>query len=109
MNLDTYQELALRTKAPYSSEPLELATHSLGLVGESGEVADHIKKYLGHGHELDKTKVAKELGDVLWYVAILAHNLGYNLDTIAQNNIDKLAKRYGDKFSSFASINRKDE
>ncbi|MEM9450239.1 MAG: nucleoside triphosphate pyrophosphohydrolase family protein [Cyanobacteria bacterium P01_E01_bin.6] len=49
-----------------------IATWGLGITGESGEVADIIKKYIGHGHSLDRTSLIKELGDVLWYVAAIA-------------------------------------
>lgn len=64
------------------------------------------KKHIGHGHELDTFKLAKELGDVLWYISAIATGLGLDLDLIVQHNIDKLQARYPDKFSSERSINR---
>ncbi len=54
----------------------DLQILQLGLVGEAGEVADLIKKVEGHGHKPDREKLIKELGDVLWYVAVLHHALG---------------------------------
>ena len=69
----------------------------LGLVGESGEFADKIKKILrdknAEINEVDRQELVKELGDVLWYVASLAQNLHVSLDEVASLNVDKLAKR----------------
>jgi NTP pyrophosphatase (non-canonical NTP hydrolase) len=69
----------------------------LGLVGEAGEVADKLKKVIrDHGGVLTdpvRDAVAKELGDVLWYLSVLAYELDYDLNTIAQDNLDKLASR----------------
>ena len=83
-------------------------TWSLGLTGEAGEFADMMKKHHGHNHDLDKEKAAKELGDVMWYVAVLANSLGYKLSEIADMNIQKLIKRYPNGFSVDESKNRKD-
>ncbi len=90
-------------------EPLALARDALGLTGEAGEVADLIKKHIGHGHPLDKTKTAKELGDDFWYIAVLACRIGYTLEDIARMNVAKLMARYPEGFSSERSINRKDD
>lgn len=98
--LNRYQVEALRTAAPYESQELTLAVHALGIAGEAGEVADYLKKVVGHGHELDVPRVAKEIGDVLWYVALLADDIGLTLSDIATMNIDKLRSRYPDGFST---------
>jgi NTP pyrophosphatase (non-canonical NTP hydrolase) len=70
---------------------------TLGLAGETGEVCEKIKKVLrDHGGNFDAEAVSaikKELGDVLWYVARLAAELGLDLDEIAAENLDKLASR----------------
>jgi len=79
---------------------------ALGLVGESGEVADLIKKVVAHGHPLDAEKLAQELGDVLWYLAVTADALGFSLDEIANRNITKLRARYPNGFSPGRSIDR---
>jgi len=73
------------------------ATHkvlypTLGLCGEAGEVAEKVKKQVRDG-VFNRHEVAKELGDVLWYLANLASDIGYNLDEIAAMNIDKLSSR----------------
>jgi NTP pyrophosphatase (non-canonical NTP hydrolase) len=81
----------------------ELSVYALGLTGESGEVADLIKKHVGHGHDLDGTKILLELGDVLWYVAALANVVGWSLEEVAEANVQKLRKRYPDGFSPEAS------
>ncbi len=104
MELNEYQKKAMRTKGD-EKEPLVIA--ALGLSGETGEVNDHIKKYLGHGHELDKGYITKELGDILWYIAYMAYTLDITLEDIANANITKLAERYPDGFSHERSLNRK--
>jgi len=73
------------------------ATHkvlypALGLCGETGEVAEKVKKQVRDG-VFNRHEVAKELGDVLWYLANLSNDIGYNLDEIANINIEKLTSR----------------
>jgi len=101
--LNRYQVEALRTAAQYGDDRLTLAVHGLGIAGEAGEVADYLKKVVGHGHALNQDKVAKEIGDVLWYVALLADDIGLTLSTIATLNIEKLRARYPEGFSSEGS------
>lgn len=112
MSLNDYQREALRT-APSPEQCLlqteRLAVLALGVAGEAGEVADIIKKVVGHGHPLDREKLNKELGDVLWYVAVLALELGFTLDEVASRNIAKLRARYPQGFSSERSLNRAKE
>ena len=105
MKINEYQKLALRTASTLEPDKLVL-NGALGLNGESGEVADHIKKHLFQGHELDKNNLAKELGDICWYIAIMAEGLGYDLETIMQMNIDKLRKRYPQGFEAERSLHR---
>lgn len=66
-----------------------------------------MKKHLFQGHELDKAKMAKELGDVAWYLALTAYGIGYNLEDILRMNIDKLLARYPDGFDAEHSLHRK--
>lgn len=84
----------------------ELLNGALGLTGEAGEVADLIKKAIFHGHELDKDVIVKEMGDVMWYMALLCHALNIQLSTVMERNIEKLERRYKDGFSEEASRNR---
>lgn len=81
---------------------------ALGLGGESGEVADEVKKHFFQDRPLDKAHIAKELGDVAWYLAVTAHAIGYDLDTIFRLNIAKLWERYPNGFDSERSINRQE-
>lgn len=107
LTFDNYQNAALRTAPAQEPSREALAIRALGLAGEAGEVVELVKKYLGHGHDFDRDKLRKELGDVLWYVATLADATGLSLGEVAQHNIDKLRARYPDGFSHEASLNRK--
>jgi len=106
MKLNEYQQLAMRTSNLEASLRERLANGGLGIAGEAGEVADALKKHLFHDHDLDPEKVAKELGDVLWYVSNLASILGYSLREVAQMNVDKLKARYPDGFDAGRSRGR---
>ena len=108
MTINEYQKEALRTESGMNKEYPRLLNGLMGLNGEAGEAIDILKKHLFHGHELDKEHLAKELGDVAWYIAISADALGYDLETILQMNIDKLKARYPDGFETEKSIHRKD-
>lgn len=96
MDLDEYQRLALRTAAP-RTKPNELLHLVLGLVGESGEVAEKFKKWVRDAgsdeSRIDTDDLAKELGDVLWYTAVLADYFDISLSSIGERNIAKLASR----------------
>lgn len=103
MTFDEYQKKALTTDSfavegkPAVTEP-SYVSKILGLAGESGEVADKYKKIIrnqdGEITAEDKQELIKELGDVLWYCAILAKYLDTDFETIAQTNLKKLADRY---------------
>ena len=107
MTTNEYQGLAMRTSNPVLSKEDRLLNGALGLVGESGEIADLIKKNRMQGHPLDIEHVAKELGDVLWYVAETATAIGCDMETIMKMNIEKLRKRYPDGFDTERSQHRK--
>jgi len=78
----------------------------MGLAGETGELVDMLKKWIGHGHELNLTEVEKELGDILWYISEIATTLDLRLDQVAAKNMDKLVARYPEGFSEERSRNR---
>ena len=96
MKFDEYQELSART-AIYPGRGKNLTYPTLGLSGESGEVAEKVKKLIrDKGGILDdavRADLGKELGDVLWYVAQLCSELDLSMSTVAQDNIDKLSSR----------------
>lgn len=108
--INEYQKAALRTANKGKLSDTELLTNGvLGLSGESGECADIVKKHLFQGHELDAEKLANELGDVAWYLALASYAIGYDLEKVLQMNVDKLRKRYPDGFSAERSIHREAE
>jgi NTP pyrophosphatase (non-canonical NTP hydrolase) len=72
--------------------------YSLGIAGEAGEVADYMKKVIGHGKEFDRTKLVDELGDVLWYVSQLANIHNITLHEVMFHNTAKLRERYPNGF-----------
>ena len=106
MRSNEYQGLAMRTSNKELSKEEHLLNGVLGLVGESGEIADLIKKNRMQGHTLDIEHVAKELGDVCWYIAETATAIGCDLETIMKMNIEKLRKRYPEGFDSERSQHR---
>lgn len=106
MTINEYQKEAMRTASGMNKEYPRILNGLMGLNGEAGEAIDILKKHLFHGHELDKEHLAKELGDVAWYLAVSAEALGYDLETILQMNVDKLRKRYPSGFSAENSLHR---
>lgn len=100
MELTHYQQQALET-ADYPNFGDNLLYPALGLAGESGETADKVKKYWrNYGHTSGATlsreqrlELIKEIGDVMWYCAALAEELGSNLEEIAHENLKKLRSR----------------
>lgn len=96
MNFDEYQKQS-RTTAVYPNQGSNFVYPVLGLAGESGEVAEKIKKVIrdknGLIDEQTRADLAKELGDVLWYVSQLATELNLSLSQVAENNLKKLFER----------------
>lgn len=127
MNGNEYQELAMRTNDGKSSHRLEkqikmslnganplckdaggLIMGCLGLSGEAGEFTDMIKKWIFHEKPLDVVHAEKELGDIMWYVAMICESFGWKLEDIMQMNVDKLKTRYPDGFNVDHANNRKE-
>ena len=98
MTINEYQRLAMTTLNPELDKKDVLINGVMGLCGESGEAIDIVKKWL-----------AKELGDIAWYLAETAYALEIPLEDILQANIEKLKKRYPEGFSSERSLNRERE
>lgn len=106
MTINEYQKLAMTTLNPELDKKDVLINGVMGLCGESGEVIDIVKKHLAQGHELDKEKIIKELGDVAWYMAEIATVLDVELEDVLVQNIEKLKKRYPEGFSTEKSVHR---
>ena len=133
MEIKEYQKLAMRTndgkcterlldkvdmidffkqaKAGMPSEKYDIGgifNAALGLSGEVGEFNDLLKKWVFHGHAMDETHAKKEIGDIMWYVAMMCDSFGFDMGEIAQMNIDKLKARYPEGFSVEQSLHRKE-
>ena len=106
MTVNEYQKLAMTTLNRELSQKDILINAVMGLCGESGEAIDIVKKHLFQGHDLEKEKLAKELGDIAWYLAEAATALDIDLDDIFAANIEKLRKRYPEGFDADRSIHR---
>ena len=106
MTVNEYQRLAMSTLNPDLGRKEVLINSVMGLCGESGEAIDIVKKWLAQGHELDKERLAKGLGDVAWYLAEAATALEIPLESIFQGNLEKLKKRCPEGFDAQKSIAR---
>ena len=116
-----YVKLAMRTNDGNNTRRLTKAVNvdvskdiggilnaCLGLSGEVGEFNDMIKKWVFHEKPLDEEHAKKEMGDVLWYVAMMCYSIGWDLDEIMQMNVDKLKARYPKGFDVELANNRKE-
>lgn len=96
MNFNDYQEAAVKT-AIYDRDKYSIMYPSMGLAGECGEILNKVKKIYrdkdGEFSDEAKLAIASELGDVLWYVAALAGDLGVSLNAVAVDNLNKLNSR----------------
>ena len=112
MEFNYYQKTSRQT-ALYVREGIPNYIYpTLGLTGEAGEVAEKVKKILrddnGIINEEKRVQIAKELGDVLWYLSQLSTELGFSLDEIAQQNIDKINERLKQNKIGGSGDNRED-
>lgn len=108
-----YQWLAARTliDAPdfeITDEQIMVVWNTIGLAGEAGEVCEMVKKGIFHQHGVDREKMHKELGDVLWYVAALCTNFDFDMGDVMAANIEKLKKRYPGGYNPSDSMARVD-
>ncbi len=108
MTINEYQKLAMTTLNPKLDKKDVLINGVMGLCGESGEAIDIVKKHLAQGHELDREKLIKELGDIAWYLAETATVLDVTLEEVLTRNIEKLKKRYPEGFDTERSLHRAD-
>ena len=97
MTLDEYQQLALKTALNHPEDLMDKTIWVMGIVGEAGEVVEKWKKIVAYKEgvitDQDKRELQKEMGDVVWYVAVLANSLGMTFEEVMQLNVDKLRDR----------------
>ena len=115
MKSSTYIENAKKTESVnyeviaqrLSDKGMIRILHSaLGVSTEAGELLDAVKKHVYYGKELDKVNLFEEVGDLFWYLAILADELGFSFEDAMKKNNEKLEARYGKRFSSDKAIDR---
>ena len=108
MTVNEYQTLAMTTLNPALSQKDILINGVMGLCGEAGEAIDVVKKHLAQGHELDRERLIKELGDVAWYLAETATALNITLEEVLEGNLRKLRARYPEGFDAQRSHHREE-
>lgn len=116
MTPNEYQQKALRTEttppfvaAPFSVPGVDLARLLHGLLGmctETGEAQDMVKKHLIYKKPFDATNILEECGDTLWYIALALDACGFTMEQAMDRNIAKLLKRFPEKFTEEAALNR---
>jgi NTP pyrophosphatase (non-canonical NTP hydrolase) len=93
MNLQEYQNLCKLTAKKFDNDEKEIMTWGLGVAGEAGDVAGCIKKTFSHDND-QKQGIKENIGDMLWYAAMICNFFNWNFDEVLQENIEKLKKRY---------------
>lgn len=108
MQASDYQMMATRTAKAETMEQ-GLFHASLGLAGEVGELCDAVKRHLVYGQKADIDNIIEELGDVAWYLAYFSEKVGVSLETVMRVNLEKLAKRYPERFTDELAALRLDK
>lgn len=113
---DNYIKQAITTEVPIESAfkrmdcnrtAFRILHGAIGMSTEAGELLDNVKKYVFYGKPIDTVNVQEEIGDTLWYIAIICHELNIkNFDDIMETNIEKLRIRYPEKFKEYDALNR---
>jgi NTP pyrophosphatase (non-canonical NTP hydrolase) len=115
MDAKKYKELVLKTESTDFSaisdrlkdkRTLRLLHGSCGIATEAGELLDALKKHIFYGKETDTVNVVEEVGDLMWYCAIILDELGVEFEDVMEKNINKLKARYGEKFSEASATTR---
>ena len=106
MHLSDYQSSAARTLNTALSADDRLLDAAAGLAEEAGEVLGLVRKHLFMAHDLDRERLQKELGDVLWCLTITAQSAGLSLEEVAEANVAKLKARYPEGYTDTRSRER---
>ncbi len=113
-----YEEAAMRTAKDFGNTKMNLIHSAMGVTSDGGEYCTAIKAHAVYGKELDaqykekqtlRENAIEELGDTLWFIALGCKHLGTTMAEVMGANIEKLAKRYPDKYSDEAAIARADK
>lgn len=99
MNLKEYQKICKKTAKKFDDKREEAYTWGLGMAGEAGDVAGCIKKVFAHENKSVEKGIKENIGDTLWYIAMLCNVFGWDLNEILNENVSKLAKRYPNGFT----------
>jgi len=99
MNLKEYQELCKKTAKKFETNEKEILTWGLGIVGEAGDIAGCIKKTFAHDND-QRTGIRENIGDALWYAAMICNFFNWNFEEVLNENIEKLKKRFPDGFTT---------
>lgn len=106
MNLNEYQKFCKKTAKKFNNKEKEIMTLGLGISGEAGDVAGCIKKTFSH-QDNQENGIKENLGDSLWYIAMICNFFNWDLENVMEENIEKLKKRYPKGFSEKSA--RKDK
>lgn len=116
MDTKKYLELSDRTckhipdtGTTITPEMYDLLHATLGISGEAGELLDAVKKSFIYNKPLDVENLREEIGDCFWYLALMCRTLDVSFEEIMQQNIDKLSKRYPEKYTDEHAIERLDK
>jgi len=96
--LEKYQAFCKTVSSPFETREKEIMTWGLGICGEAGDLAGCIKKTVSHGND-QLPGIKENLGDVIWYAAMICNFYGWTLEDAIKENVDKLSKRYPNGFS----------
>lgn len=99
MNLKEYQELCKKTAKKFENPDLEISTWGLGIAGEAGDVASCIKKTFAHKNSVIESGIKENIGDTLWYVAMICNFFRWDMEKVLEENVEKLKKRYPQGFT----------
>jgi NTP pyrophosphatase (non-canonical NTP hydrolase) len=108
MDTKKYKDMVLRTESKdfdsiasrlKDKRALRLLHGSCGIATEAGELLDAMKKHIFYGKDIDTVNIVEEIGDLMWYSAIILDELGVEFEEVMEKNINKLQARYGEKFS----------
>jgi len=105
MELKEYQELCKRTASDFDNLDLEISNWGLGISGEAGDIASCIKKVVFHKNDSVKEGIKENLGDMMWYAAMICNFFNWDFGDVLNENIEKLKKRYPNGFD-FAAAQR---